>query len=198
VWGAVAGAVAFAVVGFSQLGWTLGKHWLRKMATQRALQPRSSRRWLRSASKSSSRQTDAVAKLVAFNKVSSSWDPPLAHREGRLGYHARKQHTGFGSCERHARKARQLDLETRPPIGIRRAIDDQTQPGRRSEAMSGGVQIGSARAANASPQGGKVHRRSSEPMTRANHQQDGHLHASVQSERNGRDAACGNLHGGDG
>jgi hypothetical protein len=35
VWGAVAGAVALTVVGFSQLGWTLGST-AEKMATQRA------------------------------------------------------------------------------------------------------------------------------------------------------------------
>src|SRR2546421_3957116 len=35
VWGAVVGAVAFTVVGFSSLGWTLGST-AEKMATQRA------------------------------------------------------------------------------------------------------------------------------------------------------------------
>jgi hypothetical protein len=35
VWGAVVGAVAFAVVGFSSLGWTLGST-AEKMASQRA------------------------------------------------------------------------------------------------------------------------------------------------------------------
>jgi hypothetical protein len=33
--------------------------------------------------------------------------PALTHREGRLGYHAWKQHTEFRSCERLRRKARQ-------------------------------------------------------------------------------------------
>jgi len=71
VWGAVVGAVAFAVVGFSQLGWTLGST-AEKMATQRAaaavvaaLAPICVEKF--------QQQTDAVAKLVAFNKV-SSWD----------------------------------------------------------------------------------------------------------------------------
>jgi hypothetical protein len=66
------GAVAFAVVGFSQLGWTLGST-AEKMATQRAeaavvaaLAPICVEKF--------QQQTDAVAKLVAFNKVSSSWD----------------------------------------------------------------------------------------------------------------------------
>ena len=71
VWGAVAGAVAFAVVGFSSLGWTLGST-AEKMATQRAetavvaaLAPICVERF--------QQQTDAAAKLVAFNKV-SSWN----------------------------------------------------------------------------------------------------------------------------
>jgi hypothetical protein len=72
VWGAVAGAIALVVVGFSQLGWTLGST-AEKMATQRAdtavsaaLAPICVERF--------QQQTDAAAKLVAFNKVSSSWD----------------------------------------------------------------------------------------------------------------------------
>jgi hypothetical protein len=72
VWGAVAGAIALAVVGFSQLGWTLGST-AEKMATQRAetavvaaLAPICVERF--------QQQTDAAAKLVAFNKVSASWD----------------------------------------------------------------------------------------------------------------------------
>ena len=72
VWGAVVGAVAFSVVGFSQLGWTLGST-AEKMATQRAaaavvaaLAPICVEKF--------QQQTDAVAKLVAFNNVSSSWD----------------------------------------------------------------------------------------------------------------------------
>ena len=66
----MAGAVALAVVGFSQLGWTLGST-AEKMATQRAetavvaaLTPICVERF--------QQQTDAAAKLVAFNKVSSS------------------------------------------------------------------------------------------------------------------------------
>src|ERR1700720_3246147 len=72
VWGAVVGAVAFAVVGFSSLGWTLGST-AEKMASQRAetavvaaLAPICVEKF--------QQQTDSAAKLVAFNKVSSSWD----------------------------------------------------------------------------------------------------------------------------
>jgi hypothetical protein len=43
--------------------------------------------------------------------------PAIGHREGRLGYHAWKRYTEFGSGERLRRKARQLDLETRPQFG---------------------------------------------------------------------------------
>jgi len=39
--------------------------------------------------------------------------------------------------------------------------------------------------------GGNVRRRIEDTHDRANDQQDGHLHASVQSDRNGRGAACG-------
>src|ERR1700724_2991340 len=72
VWGAVVGAVAFAVGGFSSLGWTLGST-AEKMASQRAetavvaaLAPICVEKF--------QQQTDSAAKLVAFNKVSSSWD----------------------------------------------------------------------------------------------------------------------------
>jgi hypothetical protein len=70
VWGAVAGVVALAILGFSQLGWTLSSTGER-MATQRAetavvaaLTPICVERF--------QLQTDGAAKLVAFNKVSSS------------------------------------------------------------------------------------------------------------------------------
>ena len=41
------------------------------------------------------------------------------------------------------------------------------------------------------PRGSDVHRRIEDTHDRANDQQDGHLHASIQSDRNGRGAACG-------
>ena len=71
VWGAVVGAVAFTIVRFSSLGWTLGSA-AEKMATERAetavvaaLAPICVANF--------QQQTDAAAKLVAFNKI-SSWD----------------------------------------------------------------------------------------------------------------------------
>jgi hypothetical protein len=71
VWGALTGAAAFAVVGFSQLGWTLGST-AEKMATQRAeaavvavLAPICVEKF--------QHQADAPAKLLEFNKV-SSWN----------------------------------------------------------------------------------------------------------------------------
>ena len=45
--------------------------------------------------------------------------------------------------------------------------------------------------------GSDVHRRIEDTHDRANDQQDGHLHASIQSERSDRGAPCGNLHGED-
>jgi hypothetical protein len=79
VWGAVIGAVAFAVVGFSSLGWTLGST-AEKMATQRAetavvavLAPICVEKF--------QQQTDAAANLVAFKKI-SSWDRRAAIEKG--------------------------------------------------------------------------------------------------------------------
>jgi hypothetical protein len=68
----VVGAIALAVVGFSSLEWTLGST-AEKMAAQRAetavvavLTPICVEKFRQ--------QPDAAAKLVAFNKISSSWD----------------------------------------------------------------------------------------------------------------------------
>jgi hypothetical protein len=47
--------------------------------------------------------------------------------------------------------------------------------------MSGGAQSGSARCRECIPQGEKFIEGSEDAHDRANHQQDGHLHASVQS-----------------
>jgi hypothetical protein len=72
LWGALLGAVAISIVGFSQFGWTLGST-ADRMANERAqtavvtaLAPICVERFRQ--------QTDAPAKLVEFNKVSSSWD----------------------------------------------------------------------------------------------------------------------------
>jgi hypothetical protein len=72
LWGALLGAVAVSIVGFSQFGWTLGST-ADRMANERAqtavvtaLAPICVERFRQ--------QTDAPAKLVEFNKVSSSWD----------------------------------------------------------------------------------------------------------------------------
>jgi hypothetical protein len=79
VWGAVVGAVAFTIVGFSSLGWTLGST-AEKMAAERAetavvavLAPICVANF--------QQQTDAAAKLVAFNKI-SSWDRRAAIEKG--------------------------------------------------------------------------------------------------------------------
>jgi hypothetical protein len=79
VWGAVVGAVAFSIVGFSSLGWTLGST-AEKMATERAetavvavLAPICVEKF--------QQQTDAAANLVAFKKI-SSWDRRAAIEKG--------------------------------------------------------------------------------------------------------------------
>ena len=71
IWGAVIGAAAISVVGFSTFGWTLGST-ADRMATERVqtavvgvLAPICVEKF--------QQQTDAAAKLVAFNKA-SSWD----------------------------------------------------------------------------------------------------------------------------
>jgi hypothetical protein len=72
IWGAVIGAVAMSVVGFSSLGWTLGST-AERMAKERAqtavvavLAPICVEKF--------QHQADAAAKLIEFKKVSSSWD----------------------------------------------------------------------------------------------------------------------------
>ena len=71
IWGAVIGAAAISVVGFSSLGWTLGST-AERMAKERAqtavvdvLAPICVEKF--------QRQTDAATKLIEFKKV-SSWD----------------------------------------------------------------------------------------------------------------------------
>jgi hypothetical protein len=72
IWGAAVGAVAISVIGFSQLGWTLGST-AEKMANDQAqtaviaaLTPICVERF--------QHQADAPARLAEFSKVSSSWD----------------------------------------------------------------------------------------------------------------------------
>jgi hypothetical protein len=72
IWGAVAGAAAISVIGFSSLGWTLGST-AERMAKERAktavvgvLTPICVEKF--------QHQADAATKLIEFNKVSSSWD----------------------------------------------------------------------------------------------------------------------------
>jgi hypothetical protein len=71
IWGAVIGAAAISVVGFSTFGWTLGST-AERMATERvqtavvgALAPICVEKF--------QHQADAPAKLIEFNKV-SSWN----------------------------------------------------------------------------------------------------------------------------
>src|SRR5205814_7427060 len=71
VWGAVAGAVAMSVIGFSQFGWTLGSS-AERMANERAqtavvtvLTPICVEKFRQ--------QSEATAKLAEFSKA-TSWD----------------------------------------------------------------------------------------------------------------------------
>ena len=72
IWGAVIGAAAISVVGFSSLGWTLDST-AERMAKERAqtavvdvLAPICVEKF--------QHQTDAATRLIEFKKVSSSWD----------------------------------------------------------------------------------------------------------------------------
>ena len=72
IWGAVFGAAAISVVGFSSFGWTLGGT-AERMANERAqtavvgvLTPICVERF--------QHQADAATKMIEFKKVSSSWD----------------------------------------------------------------------------------------------------------------------------
>ena len=79
IWGAVIGAAAISVVGFSTFGWTLGST-AERMATERAqtavvgvLAPICVEKF--------QHQADASAKLIEFNKV-SSWNRRSAIEKG--------------------------------------------------------------------------------------------------------------------
>jgi hypothetical protein len=72
IWGAVIGAAAISVLGFSSFGWTLGST-AERMAKERAqiavvnvLAPICVEKF--------QHQADAAVKLIEFKKVSSSWD----------------------------------------------------------------------------------------------------------------------------
>jgi hypothetical protein len=72
IWGAVVGAAAISVIGFSSFGWTLGST-ADRMAKERAqtavvgvLAPICVEKF--------QHQADAATKLIEFKKVSSSWD----------------------------------------------------------------------------------------------------------------------------
>ena len=72
IWGAVVGAIAISVVGFSSFGWTLGGT-AERLAKERAqtavvevLSPICVEKFRH--------QADAASKLVEFAKVSGSWD----------------------------------------------------------------------------------------------------------------------------
>src|SRR5260370_26788899 len=72
IWGAVIGAAAIWVIGFSSFGWTLGST-AERMAKEQAqnavvavLAPICVEKF--------QHQADAATKLVEFKKVSSSWD----------------------------------------------------------------------------------------------------------------------------
>ena len=72
IWGAVVGAIAISVIGFSQFGWTLGST-AEKMANERA-QAAVVAALVPICVEKFQHQADAPAKLAEFSKVSTSWD----------------------------------------------------------------------------------------------------------------------------
>jgi hypothetical protein len=72
IWGAVVGAFAIMVIGFSQFGWTLGST-AEKMANARA-QSAVVAALVPICVEKFQHQSDAPAKLAEFSKVSASWD----------------------------------------------------------------------------------------------------------------------------
>jgi len=72
IWGAVIGAVAMSVIGFSYFGWTLGST-AERMAQERA-QTAVVSALAPICVENFRHQADSAAKLVEFKKVSSSWD----------------------------------------------------------------------------------------------------------------------------
>ena len=72
IWGAVIGAIAITVIGFSQFGWTLGST-AEKMANERA-QAAVVAALVPICVEKFQHQADAPVKLAEFSKVSTSWD----------------------------------------------------------------------------------------------------------------------------
>ena len=93
IWGAVIGAAAISVIGFSTFGWTLGST-AERMAKEQAqtavvavLAPICVEKF--------QHQADAATKLIEFKKV-LVMGPALDRREGRLGDNARNRCSKLG------------------------------------------------------------------------------------------------------
>ena len=105
IWGAVIGAVAISVLGFSSFGWTLGST-AERMAQERGrtevvavLAPICVAKF--------QHQADASTKLVEFTKA-ASMGPAVDHREGWLGDGAGQRWCKLGGCFGVRRTARWL------------------------------------------------------------------------------------------
>jgi hypothetical protein len=72
IWGAVIGAVAISVIGFSYSGWTLGST-AERMAKERA-QTAVVSALAPICVENFRHQADSASRLVEFKKVASSWD----------------------------------------------------------------------------------------------------------------------------
>jgi hypothetical protein len=113
IWGAVIGAAAISVVGFSSFGWTLGST-AERMAKEQAqnavvavLAPICVEKF--------QHQTDAATKLVEFKKVSSSWDRRSFIEKG--GWATTAGDNGGNRCPKHGGCYRLRRTTRRPSLG---------------------------------------------------------------------------------
>jgi len=121
VWGAVAGAVAISVIGFSQFGWTLGSS-AERMANERAqtavvtvLTPICVEKFRQ--------QSEATAKLAEFSKA-TSWDQALNHRKRRLGNDLWRRNSQLGGRHSVRREA--------CPAALTESRQDESPPAARA------------------------------------------------------------------
>jgi len=110
VWGAVAGAVAISVIGFSQFGWTLGSS-AERMASERA-------------------QTAVVTVLTPIcvekfrQQSEATVKPALNHRKRRLGNDLWRRNSQLGGRHSVRREAR--------PAALTESRQDESPPAARA------------------------------------------------------------------
>jgi hypothetical protein len=119
IWGAVTGAAAISVIGFSSFGWTLGST-AERMAREQAhtavvavLAPICVEKF--------QHQADAATKLNEFKKGALVVGPTLNHREGWLGDNAGNR------CSKLGGRNRLLRTTGRRSLGVASTVSSQQQ-----------------------------------------------------------------------